>query len=168
MTRHFLLAILLLAPITLAAETQSSANTLALDGADPAPATVSELSWLSGYWQGEGLGGWCEEFWGDPIGDRMLGLFTLRQNNNLVFSEHMSIVEEDGSLVLKVKHFTADFMGWETKEDYVRFPLVKLGKNEAYFDSLTLRREGTSLTVYLVISQNGVRQEQTFTYQLVR
>ena len=154
--------------LLVAQPTSADTNTLTLGDAPPGQARVQALAWLTGYWQGKGLGGQVEEFWGDPIGDRMLGLFTLRNNDELAFSEHMSIVEEAGSLTLKVKHFDANFVGWETKADYVRFPLVKLGDNEAWFDGLTLRREDRSLTIYLVIAQDDERRETVFRYQLVR
>ena len=35
------------------------------------------------------------------------------------FYELMLLAEEEGSLVLKVKHFSADFTAWEDKEDYL-------------------------------------------------
>ena len=150
------------------AQEKATANTLKLGTASPAPATIKDMAWLTGYWRGEGLGGHCEEMWGSPIDDRMYGTFTLRRNNELAFSEHLVIVEEAGSLIMKVKHFTADFHGWETKEDYVSFPLVKIEENAAYFSGLTLRRgKDDSLKIYLVLSQNGVRSEEVFDFKPV-
>lgn len=154
-------------PATFASET-NSANTLRLGSATPAPATIDDMHWLTGYWRGEGLGGRCEEMWGSPIGDRMYGTFTLRKDGQVVFSEHLVIVEEAGSLVMKVKHFTADFHSWENKEDFIRFPLVKLEKDVAYFSGLTLRRESEkSLKIYLVLSQGGVSNEEVFSFEAV-
>ena len=63
----------------------------------------------------------------------MQGIFTLSREGELTFSEAMTLVEEEGSLVLKVKHFTPEFVGWEEKDGFVSFPLVGLGENEAYF-----------------------------------
>ena len=84
--------------------------------------------------------------WTHPRGDRMQGIFTLSNDGVLNFSEAMTLVERDGSLVLRVKHFTKDFVGWEEKADSVDFPLVKTGKNEAYFNGLTFKRDGDQLT----------------------
>lgn len=150
------------------AQESATANTLKLGAASPAPATINDMAWLTGYWRGEGLGGQCEEMWGSPIDGRMYGTFTLRRNNELAFSEHLVIVEEAGSLVMKVKHFTADFHSWETKEDYVSFPLVKIEENAAYFSGLTLRREeDDSLKIYLVLSRDGVKSEEMFDFKPV-
>jgi hypothetical protein len=48
--------------------------------------------------------------------------------------------EDQGSLVLKLKHFNADFTAWEAKERFVTFQLVKLREKELFFDGLTFRR----------------------------
>ena len=90
----------------------------------------------------------------------MQGIFTLSKDGSLSFSEAMTLVEEEGSLILKVKHFTPEFVGWEEKEDYVSFPLVKLGENEAYFRGLTFRRKGADeLSIYIVLTSKGERTE---------
>ncbi len=149
-----------------AAQSRGSANTLRLDewAASP-PATVGELAWLAGYWQGEGLGGSLEEIWSRPVGDRMLGIFALRKEGELAFSEAMELVEEGGSVVLKVKHFTPEFVGWEEKDKYVTFPLVRLGENEAYFRGLTFRRQGDKLSIFLVLKKDGEKTEHQLSFE---
>lgn len=158
----FLLPALLISPVS--GQISNSANTLRLEEGAPAPpGSIDRLAWLAGYWRGEGLGGECEEMWSPPVGDRMNGIFTLRKDGELVFSEAMLLVEEEGSLVLKVKHFTADFVGWEDKEGFVSFPLVRLGDSEAYFNGLTLRRQPDgALSIYLVLASGGERTEHEF------
>lgn len=158
----FLLLNLLISPLP--GQVSNSANTLRLEEDAPAPTgSIDELAWLAGYWRGEGLGGECEELWSPPVGDRMNGIFTLRKEGELVFSEAMLLVEEEGSVVLKVKHFTADFVGWEDKDGFVTFPLVRLGDNEAYFNGLTLRRHADeTLSIYLVLESGGERTEHEF------
>ena len=69
------------------------------------------MAWLAGYWRGTGLGGECEELWSEPLADRMLGSFALVRDDKLVFSEALELVEEEGSLVLKIRHFDAGFDG---------------------------------------------------------
>lgn len=141
-------------------------NTLRLEGADPAPARVEQLAWLTGSWRGEGLGGDCEEVWGAPIDGRMYGFFVLRREGEVVFSEAMVLMEEGDSVVLRLKHFTGDFVAWEDKADSVDFRLVKIEERAAYFSGLTFRlEEDGSLTVYLVLSQNGERTEHTFRFR---
>ncbi len=163
------LAALAAMPHDASAQVESSANTLRLaEGAASPPASIGELAWLAGYWRGEGLGGRCEELWTEPIDGRMFGIFTLVKDEGLVFSEAMTLVERDGSLVLRVKHFTPDFVGWEEKDESVDFPLVRLGDQEAYFNGLTFRRnaDGT-LTAYLVLRSQGERTEHAFRFERV-
>ena len=160
-------ALTLTVPLASVAQTAISENTLRAEEGAPRPAArIADVSWLAGYWRGEGLGGPCEEIWSLPAGDRMQGIFTLSREGKLVFSEAMTLVEEEGSLVLKVKHFTPEFVGWEEKEDYVTFPLVKLGEEKApggktaWFRGLTFRRKGADeLSVYIVLTSGGEKTE---------
>lgn len=155
-----LLAPLLLVATALGAQTTGSDHTLRLgeDGTSPA-AAISDLAWLAGYWRGTGLGGEVEETWTPPVGDRMQGIFTLAREGQPAFSEAMQLVEEDGSLLLKVKHFTPGFVAWEEKDEFVRFRLVKLGDNEAYFSGLTFRRSGDALVIFIALSRDGQTTE---------
>ena len=154
-------ALALLPALPGAAQTDLSENTARLDEGKARPeATIADVAWLAGYWRGSGLGGDCEEIWSLPAGDRMQGIFTLSRDGGLSFSEAMTLVEEEGSLVLKVKHFTPEFVGWEEKEDYVSFPLVELRQNEARFRGLTFRRTGADeLSIFIVLTSEGKKTE---------
>ena len=161
--------LLVLLPGIAAAQTKNSENTLKLDdGASSPSAQIEDVAWLAGYWRGEGLGGESEEMWGQPIGDRMLGVFSLSRHGRLVFSEAMSLVEEEGSLVLKIKHFSPDFTGWEEKNDFVSFPLVRLGEQEAYFSGLTFRRQGERLEAFVVLESGGMTREVALRFERVK
>ncbi len=135
---------------------------LAPEASSP-PARIEQLAWMAGYWTGTGLGGETEEMWTPPVGDRMHGIFTLRRDSELVFSEMMMFVEKDDTLVLRLKHFDADFVGWEDKHGTVDFPLVGIGEREVFFGGLTLRLEGEDqLQIYLVLARDGERSEISF------
>lgn len=163
-----LLCVQLLVPAASHAQSQNSPNTLRLDGADPAPAQIEDLAWLAGYWRGTGLGGDCEELWSEPLAGRMLGSFALVREGKLVFSEAMTLVEEDGSVVLKIRHYDADFVGWEDKDDYVRFRLVKTGKNEAWFSGLTFRKtDADKLQIFLVLHSGDESTEHRFDFERI-
>ena len=56
-----------------------------------------------------------------------------------MFTEHMYLVEEEGTLVLRLKHFNEDLTGWEEKHDILTFRLVATKACAAYFQALTLR-----------------------------
>jgi len=145
------------------AQEANSANTLRLaEGEESPQAAIDDFSWLSGYWKGEGLGGVSEELWGRPHADRMYGTYALFKEGEAVFSEAMLMTEHAGTVELRIKHFSGDFVAWEEKEDYVTFSLVRLGDNEAYFSGLTFRRTDDALSIFLVLSQEGERTEHEF------
>ena len=160
----------LAAALPIGAQTPLSENTVTLDEGRSSPAAkIADVAWLAGYWRGPGLGGECEEIWSLPAGDRMQGIFTLSRDGALTFSEAMTLVEEEGSLVLKVKHFTPEFVAWEEKEDYVSFPLVKPAENEAWFRGLTFRRKGADgLSIYIVLKSGDERTEHELKLERVQ
>jgi hypothetical protein len=149
-----------------ASEESATEKTLRLEGQPPAAAKIQDFAWLEGAWRGEGLGGECEEIWGTPFGDRMHGVFSLHRDGAPVFSEAMLLVEEGDSVVLKVKHFTPDFVAWEEKDESVIFRLVKLEERAAYFSGLTLRlEEDGSLTIYLRLKRGEEVAEHAFHFR---
>ncbi len=96
----------------------------------------------------------------------MTGFFTLVRGGAHVLSETMVIVEENGSLALKLKHFRPDFVGWEEKDKYVTFRLVRLGEREAFFSGLTFRRTADdTLVIYLRQVAEGKTYEEAFTFK---
>lgn len=151
------------------AQSPLTANTLRLDGPAEMPsASIDQFAWLAGHWQGDFMGGVADEVWAAPSGGAMLGMFRLVQDGEVSFYEIMTLVEEGGSVILKLKHFNADLTGWEEKEDFVSFPLVRLEPDAAYFDGLTFRRQSAeALEGYLAMEQGGNVSETAFTYRLV-
>ena len=110
----------------------------------PPPATLAELGWLVGQWRGEGIGGApAYESWLPPTGNTMVGTFVQQADDDtLRFTEHMYLIEEGDTLVLRLKHFNADLTGWEDKDDMHSFRLIAVEDCAAYFRALTLRCDG--------------------------
>jgi hypothetical protein len=137
---------------------------LKLDDKNNMPkATIADVAWLQGHWVGKGLGGTVEKFWSPPRGKSMMEAFRLIQNDAVVMQELCTMVEENGSLVYRVKHFDAKLKAWEEKDVSVNFPLVKLAPRAAYFDGLTLvNKDDGSLVTYLVTRnrKTGETREQ--------
>ena len=80
----------------------------------------------------------------------------------------MLIVEDKGSLSVKLKHFNADFSGWEEQDGFVSFPLVKLTADAAYFDGLTYRRDGPDrLKVYVAIKKGEELHEEELLFHRI-
>ena len=127
----------------------------------PAPATLADISWVIGQWSGEGIGGApAHESWLPPIGTTMVGTFVQEDGESgIQFTEHMYLMEEEGSLVMRLKHFNADMTGWEEKDGMVTFRLIEIEHCKAYFRSLTLRctteEEGAGGLIVAVKMQGG-------------
>lgn len=105
------------------------------------PATLEQMDWLVGQWVGEGIqGAPAMESWLPPTGSTMVGTFVQEASEGgIAFTEHLYLMEEDGSLVLRLKHFNEDLTGWEEKNDMLTFRLVAIEECAAFFRALTLR-----------------------------
>jgi hypothetical protein len=147
--------------------TGGSPNTIRLaEGAPRPPGSVGQLAWLTGRWQGHGLGGSVEEAWSDPAGGSMVGYFRLVKDGKPVFYEIMTIMEVEGSLELRLKHLNPDMTGWEEKADFVTFRLARMDADAVFFNGLTFRRAGPDrLEIYLALRTrtDGSVREETFT-----
>lgn len=162
--RLIIILAMLLMPAHLAAQDVRSLG----DGTSP-PATIDQIAWLSGSWQGTGLGGESHEAWLPPTNGQMAGVFHLSNNDELQFYEILQFVERDGSLVLRLKHFNADLSGWEdnSSESAVEFPLVALEESAAYFSGLTYERVGEDgLLIYLRLRDG--EEVQIVTFEMTR
>jgi hypothetical protein len=129
------------------------------------PATLDDMRWFTGTWTGTGLGGTTDETWTAPAAGAMLGTFRLVKEGKPVFYEFLTLVEHEGSLVLRLKHFNPDLSGWEEKADSIKFRLLKIGPEEIAFDGLTMRREGAdTLRIFLAIRSrpDGSIREEMF------
>jgi hypothetical protein len=148
-----------------AAQTQLTDNTVRLDdGQGAGAARLSDIQWLTGYWIGEGLGGIVDEMWSPARRGSMVGTFRMWKDGELAFSEYFHLAEDSGSVRLRLKHFDSDFHGWEEKDKFVEFPLVKVDGKTAWFDGLTYRlnADGT-LSVFVAMKrQDGSFREVSF------
>lgn len=152
------------------AQTTRTEHTVRLDaGAEPPAASISDAAWLTGRWMGEGLGATAEESWLPPVGGRMAGVFRLVRDGSVQFYELVTLVEEDGSLVLRLKHFGPDLSGWEEKGESVDFPLVRRTADGLWFDGLTIRREGEGhMKIWVALQSEGEEvREALFEYRRV-
>lgn len=146
-------------------------NTIRLqEGVASPKAFVEELAWLEGHWLAEALGGTAEEIWAAPKAGAMMGMFRAERDGEISFYEFFTIREMDGSLLLQIKHFQRDMVGWEEKDETVDFPLVKLEDKTVWFDGLTMKMvDDNHLTVYVLSeNQDGSESELSFPYQRVK
>ena len=140
-------------------------NTIKLTSESP-KSNFDDISWIAGHWKGEAFGGEFEETWLPPFGDSMMGVFKMIENGETDFMEILRIVENNGSLLLQLKHFDKDFVGWEEKDKLIEFPLVKIDDKRIYFDGITFEKMSEDqINVYLAIKhKDGTIEEILFSY----
>jgi len=144
------------------------ANILTLkQGENPAKAGIESIGWISGHWREGSKSDINEEVWSPPMAKTMMGMFRSVVAGRVKFYELMTIGEVKGSLLLRIKHFNPELIGWEERENSVEFPLVKISDSEAYFDGLTFRlTDPDSLTVIVRIGLKQLKDsELAFNYQ---
>lgn len=145
----------------------SFANTLNLgENADSPKASLTDIAWLAGSWKGEAFGGITEEIWSPPLGNSMMCVFKLVANGTISFYEIVTIVEENETLILRLKHFNADLTGWEERNEVKEFKLVKVEEERIYFEGFTFEHPSPShMNAYVVIgSRSGTLEEKKFPY----
>ena len=128
--------------------------------------TVEDMSWIAGYWVGQGLGGEVQELWSEPKNGKMFCAFRFDMDGELGFSEHVTMTNTEKGISMWVKHFSADFSAWEDKSEYVEFPIIKIEGQTAYFNGCTFERDGDHLNIYVLIGQDGINTEELFSYDL--
>ncbi len=145
----------------------SQTHTLQLEERQSSPAAkITDAAWIQGHWRGEAFGGITEEIWSPPLGGSMMCAFKLVVDDKVKFYELVTLVEENGSLILRLKHFHANLKGWEMKEETVDFRLVKISENALYFEGFTFERiSDNELDIYVLIGSDGKTEEAKFPYE---
>ena len=149
------------------AQSSRTDHTYKLDDPDVrAPATLEDVSWLVGSWSGEAFGNSFEESWNPPSAGSMIGFFKLFDGDEVAFYELLLLVEEQGSLSLKVKHFNPDFTSWEEKADYITFRFIKAEEDAVHFSGISFYRiDENTMHGYLVMRFGEEIREEKLVYR---
>lgn len=120
---------------------------------------IDDYHWLAGHWVGEGFGGLSEELWALPEDGTMMGMFRQVNDGKLVFYEFM-LLDKDG---LKLKHFEPDLKGWETKDEYVTFPMVEFTENKIVLKGLVYEKKSeTEMEIRLKLKTGNEIKTEVF------
>ena len=162
---------LVISPLdALSAAEPRTEHTYSLEDGEARPAaSLDDAAFLVGSWTGTAFGERMEESWSTPTGGSMVGTFKLFSGDEPAMYELMLLTVENGTLVLKVKHFNADFTAWEDKPDYVAFRLVALGEDELHFGGLSFYKlSDDRLDGYIVMRNGDEVSEQHIVYERLR
>jgi hypothetical protein len=152
--------------LCLSGEAQGAETRQLAEGASSPPATLADFAWMAGRWTGDGLGGQLEEVYSPPAAGVMLGHFMARDQDGAGFYELITLREEKGSVMLRLRHFDPDLKAWEDKGVTVEFPLVEIAGNRFYFNGLTIEKVGPDETRHHILlrAADGSLREQTTHY----
>lgn len=153
---------------SLAAVEPRTENTFQLaEGEEHPAATLEDAAWLAGSWTGTAFGKKFEEHWNPPSAGSMVGLFKLFDDDGEVsFYEILLLTVDEGTLSLKVKHFTSDFVAWEEKPDFINFKLVALEKDALHFGGISFyRRDANNIDGYIVMKNGEEFTEHHLVYR---
>jgi len=126
---------------------------------------LEQLSWLTGCWNGTGLGGEVEECWVRSPDGKYTSVFQMMKDGQLQFTEIVMINEFDGTLGMRVKHFDAAFEQWESDNGVgPTFHFVKMGERFIQFDGLRYELIDDVLHVTLDMKQGDEIHQVKFAY----
>lgn len=98
-----------------------------------ANARLEGLRWLEGFWSGQVNGDDVDEVWAAASAGAMMGMFRCVSKGKVRFYEFMTISKNPERIDLTIKHFNAGLVGWEEKDNAVRFVLTESAANRAVF-----------------------------------
>ncbi len=79
--------------------------------------SIDDLSFLEGHWRGGDENFTFEEIWSAPEGAVMTAMARGVAGGELRVLEYVIVSEEEAGLVMRFKHFNADYSVWAGEED---------------------------------------------------
>jgi hypothetical protein len=121
--------------------------------APPAPtgavaATLRDMAFVAGHWVDGADTSRSEEVWTEPAGDSMLGMWRLVADGRARVMELLAFKEEQGSVVLRLRHFDPALVAWEEKATPLVLRLVRLAPQDARFEGPTADGKGAIALTY--------------------
>ena len=156
--------------IALSVSAQVSAGPASESPAMAKPATLAQVAWIAGHWVDASEGALSEEVWAAPSGDSMIGMWRYVAKGKLQIFELLSITQEDGGPVFRLRHFDPRMVAREEKDKPLALKLVSIKDGEAAFEGpgqptgtvrLTYRRHAPG-SLSVTLDKDGASQEFRF------
>lgn len=140
----------------------------------PLLATVEDLSWIAGHWQGTVGNDEVEEVWTRPSHGSLLGMFRWFRAGEIRVIEIITIANFEDATRMKFKHFDAALTSWEAQDETTDFVLVDAKPNLAVFlqdgraQWIVYERTGEKLTIRFEAEEGPPSVKAPFEYNLLR
>lgn len=108
---------------------------------------LEKLSWLAGDWRIDRNGRFVQEVWLAPVNDSMSAVFRMFQGDRLIVHEYFLVAREGDDVVLRFKHFRADYSTWE-QDGPLTFRLTSLEDCHALFENVDPQPSAPDLLEY--------------------
>lgn len=136
-------------------------------------ASIHDLAWLEGRWEGTGIDGQpAGERYSRIADGRLVGHFwQLDGNGAVMFYELITIMSDGDSVVMRLKHFDSGLAGWEdaSADAAMAFPLLSRAADSWVFGPVTYTRNGEDELVGSVVvsDKGGITEKVEFRYRRV-
>jgi hypothetical protein len=144
---------------------------IAAIAAEPAT-TVKDLAFLAGRWGGMVAGFQADEIWSSAANGSLMGVYREMKDGKTTFFEFLTIEQEDGGLMLRLRHFKPGMKSLDT--DPVVFALARFSRGKAVFENgnqsqpvrMTFERKGPDQLEVLLEHkrENGEWTHELFAY----
>ena len=111
-------------------------------GRSPPRASAADIAWFAGTWRGEVFGSSVEHVVLPAQGGQMPGLVRIVADGRVSMYELSSLIERDGSLTYRNRHFGRELDAMQDRRDYVDRPLVAREGGTLFFDGITFAPDG--------------------------
>lgn len=126
---------------------------------------ASDLSWLEGCWQGDGLGGEVTECWMTTPDGYGTGMFQLVVDDQLVFTEYFQLADFGSGRELRLNHFDREMATWEDPGTHTIFPFIEASSTRLAFEGMTYELTAPDrLRVEVVLDNDGTPVTAAFEY----
>lgn len=122
--------------------------TAALAARASSAANLEDLDWLVGDWRQTGETSTAQETWLAPMAGSMPGVFRLVNDGRLVVHEYILIAQEADRVVLRFKHYNADYSTWEGDGPPLTFKLAEASPGYAMWENVSPTAEAPDLLRY--------------------
>jgi hypothetical protein len=135
---------------------------LAPGQASPA-ATLADAQWLVGHWIGDMPEGPVEQVFLAPVARQMPSFVRAIGREGILFYEISNLVESEGSLRFRLRHFTPELVGWEDAGGAIERRLIAIENGNLYFDRISLIRSGPDSYIVYFLNMAGDEERETIT-----
>ncbi len=131
-----------------------------------AAASLADVRFMAGHWRNDENGNLSEEIWTAPGGDSMQGMWRYVAAGKVRLFEALTLTEEQGTVVMRLRHFDPAMAAREEKPFALR--LVSHTPGRAVFEGpgidgllrIIYERDGEGLTS--IVERGGKREEFKF------